>query len=191
MRPKGLKDRFLSKVKKMTVEQVRGLGPCWEWQGNIHRDTGYGTFRARSKTAWAHRISWELHRGVIPPGKFVLHRCDNRRCVNPAHLFLGTHADNMADMDAKGRRARGEALASRGEGNGNAKLTQAEADAIRKSGLSSQELADKYGVHRSQIWRIRRAKVWLAVAPEEVKDGELRGEGDVLDPTGRGSASGE
>ncbi len=172
MKPQGLKYRFWSKVKKLT-SGGGARGPCWEWQGNIHPNTGYGTIRARGKTAWAHRVAWELTRGTIPEGKMVLHECDNRCCVRPSHLFLGTHADNMADMDQKGRRATGAQLASRGVLNGNAKLTQADVEAIRKNpgGLSSQELSQKYGVHRSQIWRIQRAKVWLASTPGEVNDG--------------------
>ena len=78
---------------------------CWDWVGA--RDTfGYGVIgrggRGRGHTG-AHRVSWQIHRGPIPPGMYVLHRCDNPPCSNPAHLFLGTHRDNVADMVAKGR----------------------------------------------------------------------------------------
>lgn len=194
-RRRGLKDRFVDKVKKLSVELVMGIGPCWEWQGNCHPTAGYGTIRARGKTAWTHRVSWELYRGPVPAGKMVLHTCDNRRCVRPDHLFLGTHADNMKDMDQKGRRATGQRLASHGALNGNAKLTQEQIDAIKKNagGLSSQALADQYGVHRSQIWRIQRAKVWLTNdSPKEIEidDQDLSSTRSLSDAARGGNARG-
>lgn len=93
---KPLAERFWGKVKK-------GEG-CWEWQGSINT-TGYGQIylgagRRRSVT---HRVSYELAKGPIPDGLVVMHSCDNPRCVNPDHLSVGTHADNAADRDAKGR----------------------------------------------------------------------------------------
>lgn len=92
------RERFWSKVKK-------GSG-CWEWVGAI-AGTGYGSFRATevAKGGYisSHRLGWILHHGPIRSGAFVLHKCDNRKCVRPAHLFLGTHSDNMKDCVAKGR----------------------------------------------------------------------------------------
>jgi hypothetical protein len=83
------------------------FGPsCWEWMGRIER-TGYGRLRFNSEMYSAHRAAWVLENGAIPDGIMVMHRCDNRKCVRPDHLFLGTHADNMKDMTDKGRQAKG------------------------------------------------------------------------------------
>lgn len=87
--------RFAAKV-------ARGAG-CWLWQGRPGAD-GYGQFRVGVGTTKAHRFSYELHKGPVPPGLHVLHKCDVRLCVNPEHLFLGTALTNMRDMIAKGRK---------------------------------------------------------------------------------------
>jgi hypothetical protein len=76
---------------------------CWEWLRAVRTD-GYGTVKDRRDiTVGAHRVSWQEHKGEIPEGLHVLHKCDNKLCVNPDHLFLGTHKDNMKDMIGKGR----------------------------------------------------------------------------------------
>lgn len=88
-------------------QQVTPSDGCWRWQGAVAR-VGYGVLGAGDadqpkRLIYAHRASWELHYGPIPDGLCVLHTCDNRCCVNPAHLWLGTRADNIHDMIAKGR----------------------------------------------------------------------------------------
>lgn len=106
-RPKTLSERFWARV-------VKGDG-CWVWTG-ARNAQGYGRMTAGSRGAGylrAHRVSWELANGPVPKGLWVLHRCDNPPCVNPAHLWLGTRLDNMRDCSAKGRINTRDARAAR------------------------------------------------------------------------------
>jgi hypothetical protein len=97
------KNRFRQKVR------TDGPGGCHVWTG-ARNIWGYGRLKCDGVMLSAHRVAWELANGLIPDGQSVLHRCDVRRCVNPAHLFLGTQEDNMRDMFAKGRQAKGHRL---------------------------------------------------------------------------------
>lgn len=152
----ALGDRVERLMSKVTVT---GEG-CWEISG-YRNPKGYGTFSFDGRQILAHRAAWMLRYGAIPDGMFVCHRCDNPPCVNPHHLFLGTAADNNADMDLKGRR-RSRTLT--GEDHGRAVLTQADVDLIRSSyaagGHTHQSLASRFGVSRSQIQRVVAGQSW-------------------------------
>lgn len=125
---------------------------CWLWQHG--RDShGYGNAWHGGKHHGAHRVSWELANGPIPDGLCVCHKCDTPACVNPDHLFLGTHKDNAQDRDRKGR-------ASAGDGHPGAKLTWAKVAAIRADNRTQRIISEDYGVARSLISRIRTGKSW-------------------------------
>ncbi len=143
--------RFWSKVEK--------TDGCWLWTGCIKRD-GYGKVRISQRSFIAHRVSWELSFGAIPDFLHVLHRCDNPACVRPEHLFLGTQRDNVADMDAKGRR--GE-VNMRGERHPQARLTEADVRLIRSSLEHRSVLARRFGVTGQAITDVRRRKSWKHV----------------------------
>lgn len=130
---------------------------CWEWTG--YTKNGYGVISLNDAHAYLHRLSWRLHRGPIPEGLSVLHRCDNKRCVRPDHLFVGTQQDNVDDMHAKERHVDPPIF----RGTENAKATKEfddveHARSLRASGLTQRAVADLLGVSQSTVWRwIHRA----------------------------------
>lgn len=135
---------------------------CWEWDCVSPGDSGYGRFYISERVDKAHRASWMLFRGPIPKDMHVLHECDNRRCVNPYHLFLGTNADNMADMKAKGRRL-GK---SKGTERYNVKLTEADIPVIRAraaTGESRVKIGSDYGITNGTVSAIFHRKKWRHV----------------------------
>ena len=118
---------------------------CWLWTAAYGR-RGYGLIWDGKRLAIAHRVSWEMHRGEIPAGLKVLHKCDVPPCVNPEHLFLGTQKDNVDDMLAKQR--------------GRAKLTLDDVYNIRTDTRLQREIAADYGVQSQQISRIKSRSRW-------------------------------
>lgn len=127
---------------------------CWRWNGNRQRH-GYGLMNYRHKDYLAHRVSYMIHFGPIPTGMVVCHKCDNPECTNPNHLFLGTPADNIADMVKKGRQSKDR---MRG-----AKVTVADVLEIRRlyaKGTPPKQLATMFGLSRSGIASIVKRRSW-------------------------------
>jgi hypothetical protein len=122
---------------------------CWYWTGSTF-NTGYGKIGFRLNHISSHRLSYIIHNGEIINGLQVLHRCDNRLCVNPNHLFLGTIKDNMKDMVLKGRQNK-----AKGENHGHSKLTNNQVLEIRSSNEYQKDIAKKYGVTQQTISRIK------------------------------------
>ena len=142
-------ERFWSGVKKSEG--------CWEWQRSVVQKRGYGQILFRKKMFLTHRLAYTLTKGEIPKGKIVCHSCDNRKCCNPDHLWLGTQQDNLLDMMRKHRGAGRNGHAT------NTKLCAEDVKAIRafsKEGLSQYEIADKFGVWQSTIGQILHHKTW-------------------------------
>ena len=126
---------------------------CWIWKGAVS-NSGYGLCGSeQKKTASAHRVSFQAFVGKIPKGKIIAHICDNTLCVNPAHLFLATHAENSADMVSKNRSARGEKC-------GKSKLTEEQVKFIRESNLSQRKLGAMFNVSHSNIGYVKRGATW-------------------------------
>lgn len=168
----GVPSRTDAELRELLLTRRR-ITPrgCWEWTGTIGRN-GYGCISRRNRTTAVHRLAHELFIGPIPRGLAVCHRCDNRACHNPEHLFLGTLADNNSDMDSKGRAQRvgfggiqpAPELKPRGEANGAARLSAASVVSIRTDARTHREIAAHHGVSKALIGRIKRGEIWQHIS---------------------------
>jgi hypothetical protein len=143
------KDKILAKIERLP------FSGCWIWMGGLFL-TGYGALVVNGKQHLAHRASYSAFVGEIPTGMCVCHRCDVRACINPDHLFVGTIADNNADMKAKGRH-------NAGERHGLSRLTEDQVREIRKlclAGISQPEIASRYGLIQQTVSDIHLRKRW-------------------------------
>jgi hypothetical protein len=155
-KPRPLAERFWEKVER---------GPeCWMWRGTITHH-GYGVISVGGRASgreYAHRASWELTNGPIAAGQVVCHRCDNTSCVRPDHLFLGTQAQNLADMRQKGR-ANDPSRGSQGERNGRARLTWEQVREIRRRWAAGEQqiaLAREFGIGSTTVGHIVHGRRW-------------------------------
>jgi hypothetical protein len=190
------KERFWGKVNKIE-------DGCWEWAAGLS-NKGYGKFTLNNKTLIAHRVSWLFEHGEPPKdGMCVCHKCDNRKCVNPSHLFIGSHQDNVDDMISKGRKATGDSNGARrlfidirlgkkshknsnpncllkGSSVGTSKLTAENVKFIRHEYAfgrqTPNQLAELFGLGRSQVSRIIKNESWGHVEHTPVldKNGNIR-----------------
>lgn len=159
--------RFWPRVAKASSDA------CWHWQGTVDK-RGYGAVAAKhfvGRLGWklhrAHRVAYALTFGGVPEDLAVLHRCDNPPCCNPAHLFLGTIADNNRDMREKGRGYHLGPKKQNGEQNDSAKLTENDVRAMRAmyaaGGVTYQDVADRFHVANAQAWRVVNRQRWAHI----------------------------
>lgn len=158
---KGWKLSVVTQITRFLNKAVPVSSGCWEWAGFIGRG-GYGRYKWSDRKNWiAHRLMYILAFGEFDPSLDVCHHCDNRKCVNPYHLFLGTANDNIQDMVRKGRQR-----SAVGEANANSKLN---ADAVREihrlraMGLTQVEIGQRFGIAHSGVGRIVRGVGWKHV----------------------------
>lgn len=155
------------------VDRKENPYACWEWKGPINTyRMGYGIVSIHRKTKRAHRVAFELAYGNIPDGKLVLHKCDNPRCCNPAHLFLGSHKDNSRDMVSKGRMSiacwkspnRKSPPVLKGEKNPMAKLNWIAVRKMRNKhtdeGTSVADLAREFGISWTLAKMVIANQIW-------------------------------
>lgn len=151
-------------------DRVQKTSGCWFYMGPTRGQRGYGAW----KSEYAHRFSWRIAHGPIPKGLFVLHRCDNTKCVRPDHLWLGTHEDNMREMKRRGRGPAGERNGSRthpermqrGVDRHNARLNPRKVRRMRKlyaGGMRLCLLAREFDVAHATVLAVVRRKTWKHV----------------------------
>lgn len=148
---RDFKERFEEKVDRNSPNG------CWHWISAFTLN-GYGIIWRNGKNAFAHRVAYELHRGPILKDMYVCHSCDNKKCVNPDHLFLGTAQDNAIDREQKGRGA-----LQFGENNPRSKLSFQDVSEIRAlaGNLLQKDIAIIYGVSREAIGKVLRGERWV------------------------------
>ncbi len=149
--------KLINRFNKKIIVSDSG---CWDWIGAVDAK-GYGRFFLGGETKRAHRASYIMHRGIIPDGQIVMHRCDNPGCVNPEHLFVGTYSDNANDMHSKGRGNN-----PRGERHFNSRLKCSQIPTIRtmsSRGDTAKSIADKFKVSSGAIRNVLKGRTWKHV----------------------------
>lgn len=148
---KPIAERFYERI---SPEPMSG---CWLWLAGMAGE--YGVLTHEGVTFAAHRLAWEIHKGPVPDGLWLLHKCDVKTCVNPLHLFLGDWRDNVDDMIMKGRNVKGSEV-------GNSKLNSATVRRIRSlysEGVPIVELLARFGTSYQNIWYIVKSDTWRSI----------------------------
>lgn len=149
---------YTQMMKKLAKRSIMKDNGCLEWNGATKN--GYGSFRKqqgeKSQHYFAHRIAYAIFKGPIPHGMFVLHSCDNPKCVNPAHLELGTHTQNQLDKMRKNRQAQGETFQR-------SDLTEDDIIFIRNSNKTGKQLGSLFDIHPNMVYMIKNRVWWKGV----------------------------
>lgn len=165
--------------KEQTIEErfslfVNKHNGCWEWVGFVSPN-GYGVFTFRGVRERAHRASWRIHFGGIPDGMYVCHKCDNRKCVNPQHLFIGSQSDNMVDAFQKGRidtdkavLAMHAAIKNRTVCRAGHSVVDADSIVVDRNGFRRCKLCRRMAMDRLNLWRRQKR---LKIKQEVANDG--------------------
>lgn len=151
-------EELVGKILLMSTPNKNG---CWEWNGSV-QGNGYSRVYVNGKSKYGHRVSYLAFKGEIPEGMDVCHSCDNRKCVNPDHLFLGTRKENMQDCVKKGRTTKGISF-NTGESCGVSKLREADiifARQLAQEGEMPRVIAERFGVHPDTIRCAIQRKTW-------------------------------
>lgn len=159
-KPKYYNDKESLEYKiKLYNERVVKKEGCWDWLGIIDTNQGYAKVQFKRENISAHRLSWIIHYGDIPKDKQINHHCDNRKCTNPEHLYLGTQKQNEEDKLKRNRQAKGSI-------NGSAKLNEYQVKEIKellREGKSQYFLSEKYNISYPTINNIKNEKSWRHV----------------------------
>lgn len=138
---------------RILARTEKNAAGCWLWTGSTRN--GYGQIQVHDRVEYTHRLMFTICAGPIPEGLYVCHRCDERKCNNPEHFFLGTHLDNVADMIAKGRQPTPPRIV--GEANHKATLTDEQVREVRRlraDGVSQRAVAKMFGIGQSAVWNM-------------------------------------
>ena len=154
---------FFARIKRAEAGPLISGVRCLEWTGKPN-EHGYGMHSWHGRPILAHRYAWQTFKAPIPVGANVCHKCDNPRCVEIAHLFIGTQAENMRDMTAKGRRVNAQ---PKGSAHGMAKLTEDDVRSVRSlsalAGMRHVDISKMYAVTKEMIGCIVNRKNWKHV----------------------------
>jgi hypothetical protein len=165
MRKKRAKDCEPFTPEEIIASSIQDpVSGCWEWQHSMSK-WGYGMVRRNGRNMHSHRASYIAFNGPIPSGMVICHKCDNRKCVNPDHLFVGTQKENLADARMKGRMF--DPPQRRGEQNNKSKLSEADVAKIRSMvscGIGKTAIGRMFGIHRETVRRAAEGRTWAHIA---------------------------